>query len=157
VDVYYKKHGYPPGYRFQNSNFSHGNIIAQEDIAGGQYHNKNIGSGDFRINQSQFKILSDFLKNVSVSNSQAQVNQIGSIFVDPKDQNYAITSNQNRFQNFIFNKHAWILDSGATDHVCFDISNFTSYILNPLLLKFLTEILSLPPTLVQSFSTINLF
>jgi len=118
------------GYRFQNSNFSHANIVAQEDTLGGQDQNKNAGTGDFRITQSQFQILSDFLKNVSVSNSQAQVNQVGSISADPQDQNFVVTSNLNRFQNFIFNKHAWILDFGATDLVCFDISNFTSY--NPI-------------------------
>jgi len=52
VDVWYKKHGYPFGYRFQNSNFSHANIVAQEDTDGGQDHNKNAGSGVFHITQS---------------------------------------------------------------------------------------------------------
>jgi len=119
-----------PGYRFQNSNFSHANIVAQEDTAGGQDQNKNVGSSDFRITQSQFQIVSYFLKNVSVSNSQAQVNQVGFVSADPQDQNSAVIGNLNRFQNVILNKHAWILDSGATIHVCFDISNFTSY--NPI-------------------------
>ena len=127
VDVFYKKHGYPLGYRFQNSNFSHANIVAQEDIVGGQDHNKNAGSGDFRITQSQFQILSYFLKNVSVSNIQAQVNQVGFVSADPQNQNSAVTGNLNRFQNVILNKHAWILDFGATILVCFDISNFTSF------------------------------
>ena len=58
------------------------------------------------------------------------MNQVGSISADPQDQNSVVTGNLNRFQNFIFNKHAWILDSSATDDVCFDISNFTSY--NPI-------------------------
>ena len=71
------------GYRFQNSNFSHANIVAQEDTLGGQDQNKNAGTGDFRITQSQFQILSDFLKNVSVSNSQAQVNQVCLLYTSP--------------------------------------------------------------------------
>ena len=55
------------------------------------------------------------------------MNQVGSISVDPQDQNLAVTGNLYGFQNFIFNKHAWILDFGATNHVCFDVSNFASY------------------------------
>ena len=58
------------------------------------------------------------------------MNQVGSIYANPQDQNSVVTGNLYRFRNFIFNKHAWILDSGVTNHVCFDLSNFASY--NPI-------------------------
>ena len=68
------------------------------------------------------------------------MNQVGSISTDPQDQNSVVTGNLNRFQNFIFNKHAWILDSGAIDHVCFDMSNFTSYNpIKPIIIKLPNE------------------
>ena len=73
-----------PGYRSQYGNFSHANnVVAQEDTIGGQDQTKNDGSGDFRITQNQFQILLDFVKNVNVSNSQTQMNQVGSISADP--------------------------------------------------------------------------
>ena len=38
---------------------------------------------------------------------------------------------------FIFSFSYWIIDSGATDHICSSLSNFTSYHqINPISVKF---------------------
>jgi len=81
IDIYYKKHGYALGYRPQHGMFSQANNnVTQEENSGGLDQNKQNNIGDLRITQHQYQILSDILKNVNNSNNQVQ--QVGSIFVD---------------------------------------------------------------------------
>ncbi|XP_068499516.1 uncharacterized protein [Phaseolus vulgaris] len=119
IDVFYKKHGYPLGYRSQYGKSSQSNNISttiQEENSGNQDQNKQNNKGDFRITQHQYQILLDLLKNVNNSNNQVQVNQVGPLSADHQDQNLAVTSNIEKLQNSNFNEYTWIIDFGATDH-----------------------------------------
>jgi len=130
IDVFYKKHGYPLWYRSQYGKSSQSNNISttiQEENFGNQDQNKQNNKGDFRITQHQYQILLDLLKNVNNSNNQVQVNQVGPLSADHQDQNLAVTSNIQKLQNSNFNEYTWVVDFGDTDHVCFSLSNFTSY------------------------------
>jgi len=66
------------------------------------------------------------------------VNQVGSFAVDTSQQDRDFTSagNTHTLKNPLLNKYTWILDSGAIDHVCFTLSDFSTYHrINPILIK----------------------
>jgi len=78
----------------------------------------------------QYQVLSTLIKQNSI-NSVAnyplvQLNQVGS-FVVNKDQKDSSTGNAIFSNLYTTVKSSWILDSGATDHVCTCLSDFTSY------------------------------
>jgi len=91
-------------------------------------------NGNVQLTPVQYQILVDLFKqsqnNVETSNvGQAQVNQIESFsadyshkVVDPSSTSKLLSCN-----NLQYLKSCWILDSGATDHICISLANFVSY------------------------------
>ena len=66
------------------------------------------------------------------------MNQVGSFVSDTSQQDQDPTSagNTHTLKNPLLNKYTWILDSGATNHVCFTLSDFSTYHrINPILIK----------------------
>jgi len=66
------------------------------------------------------------------------VNQVGSLVVDTsqQDRDSSSAGNTHTLKNPLLNKYTWILDSEATDHVCFTLSDFSTYHrINPILKK----------------------
>ena len=66
------------------------------------------------------------------------MNQVGSFVVDTsqQDRDSSSAGNTHTLKNPLLNKYTWILDSEATDHVCFTLSDFSTYHrINPILKK----------------------
>jgi len=124
VDTCYKKHGYPPGYKFQNGKtYSVNNIATQEE-----YDSNNNENGDTHFTHQQYQILTNLLKQANTSAGQAQVNQVGSFVAgtSQQDRDSTSTGNTHTLKNPLLNKYTWILDSRATDYVCFTLYDFST-------------------------------
>jgi len=78
----------------------------------------------------QYQVLSALIKQNSINSvanqPPVQLNQVGSFAVN-KDQKDSSTGNAIFSNLYSTVKGSWILDSGATDHVCTCLSDFTSY------------------------------
>jgi hypothetical protein len=126
VDNCFRKHGFPPGYRFKDGT-----------VVGSKNHGQNHASAncvdsddsdvkslsDTRVatfSSEEYQALMALLKSTSKSTGEgsSQVNNITK----------CIASSYNDKQGIVPNHlDAWILDSGATDHVCAALSLFTAY------------------------------
>ncbi|XP_058008186.1 uncharacterized protein LOC131182858 [Hevea brasiliensis] len=125
VDTCYKKHGFPPGYKFKNSGSS-ANQVTVEDQSSGNTDNITI-----QVNSPSIQ---------SVPFTQEQIQQLLAL-IQPPNLTAIHTSNQVTTGNTlassslgnslvlscISRSNLWILDTGATDHICFSLSSFTSY------------------------------
>jgi len=79
----------------------------------------------------QYQSLADILKQHSngATTSQALVNQVGSFTVNspPKAAEQSPTGNVYALNDLQNAKNYWLIDSGATDHVCISLSEYFSY------------------------------
>ncbi|XP_068475074.1 uncharacterized protein [Phaseolus vulgaris] len=132
IDTCYRKHGFPPGHNFPNSRIGPLlNDVLADDVSSENFVQEQ-GNGDMRsvFTAQQCQVLSTLIKQ-NVANNVAnqppvQVNQVGSFTVDDNHKD-SPNGNANVLNFYTTIKGSWILDSGATDHVCTCLSEFTSY------------------------------
>jgi len=131
VENCYKKHGYPPGYKFSNGGKpSQINSIVSIDDVSSENCQKGQEEGNITLTPLQYQILSDIFKqskgtaNNNNMINPTQVNQVGSFSTHSAHQ---VTDQPSTGNLSIKTNSCWVLDSGATDHVCVSLSNFASY------------------------------
>ncbi|KAG8635269.1 hypothetical protein MANES_16G017966v8 [Manihot esculenta] len=126
VDTCYKKHGFPPGFKFRNSSI---NQIAVHDAP---KTNESVQSYQMPATINSGGSCAPF--------TQEQIQQLLAL-IQPSDLAVSHTTNQvstnnasvsiptgNSVSLSCFSKsHFWLLDTGATDHICFSLSLFSSY------------------------------
>ena len=132
IDTCYRKHGFPPGYNPPNSRTTPLlNAILTDDVSSENCQQEQ-GNGDMcsAFTAQQCQVLSALLKqnfaNNTTSQPSAQLNQVGSFTVDT-NRKESPTGNTILSNLYTTIKGSWILDSGATDHVCTCLSDFTTY------------------------------
>ena len=159
VDVCYKKHGYPPRDKSQYENPLKPTIsLLKRTTLVNKIRLNTIIVVIFVLLKTSFKFFQIFVKNVNISNDQAQVNQVGSISVDLQDQ-YSLSHvifidsktllSINMFEFWILVQQTMFVFPCQTLHHIIK--------LNRLLLNFQMVIWLLPLNLVQWFSMIILF
>jgi len=106
IDTFYKKHGFPPHFKFKNQNHEQNHEGSKSEVESQQ-----IG---FTLDQYQtlLALLQQFKSNDNVSSQ---------VSVTPSN----ITTQTGN--NFISSFSSWIIDSGATDHICSSLTYFASY------------------------------
>ena len=120
MDTCYKKHGYPPGYKFYNNNrTSRINSLVTTYRVFFEPCPKEHEKRDYHLTAHQLQILNDVLR-------QNQVNQVGSFSANPNAHESSSTG-KHSFTSLNHCHNSWIVDFGATDHVCIVLSAFTSY------------------------------
>jgi len=119
IDICYRRHGFPPQSKFKNHK---ANCNDNQQNHGGsrlKVHSQHIG-----LTLEQYQTLLALLQQSKSSDNVS--NQISGI---PSNT----TTHYNKFLSFF---SSWIIDSGATDHICSSLSHFTSYHpINPISVK----------------------
>jgi len=116
-----KKHGFPPHFKFKNQNYhqSHAafhNINFNNNEQNHEGSKSEVESQPIGFTPEQYQTLLALLQQVKSSdNVSSQVSVIPSNMT---------TQTGNRF---ISSFSSWIIDSGATDHICSSLTYFTSY------------------------------
>ena len=121
IEVCYKKHGYPPGHKFHNSSRpANANAVNVENEVQENVTDDSSPSFNFTAEQCQslLALIQPFANNIAPARANfASINQ-----------NTASTSQQGTTD-----VGHWILDSGATNHICHSLHYFTSYkMINPI-------------------------
>ena len=132
IDTCYKKHGFPPQFKFKNQNHdqSHTNAVFQNTSFNNNEHNhegskSKVESQQIDFTPEQYQTLLALLQQAKSSGNVP--NQVSIISSNMTTQ----TGN-----NFISSFSTWIIDSGATDHICSSLTYFTSYHrINPIYVK----------------------
>jgi len=121
IDTYYKKHDFPPHFKFKNQNHDQGhtNAVFQNFNNNEQNHEgskSKVESQQIGFTPEQYQTLLALLQQVKSSgNVSSQVSIIPSNMTTQ-------TGN-----NFISSFSSWIIDSGVTDHIGLSLTYFTSY------------------------------
>jgi hypothetical protein len=125
IDNCFRKHGFPPGYRFKDGtvvgNKAHGqaaanSVASNENIAQDKVDNR-IATFSAEEYQALMALLKSNFKNAGEGSSQ--VNNITKCIASSYSNDKQGTN-----PNFL---DTWIIDNGATDHVCAALSLFTAY------------------------------
>jgi len=120
IDTCYRRHSFPFQFKFKNLKADCNNNQQNHEGSKSEVHSQHIG---FTLEQYQtlLTLLQESKSSDNVSNQ---------IFGIPSNRT---THTGNKFlSSFI----SWIIDSGATDHICSSLSHFTSYHqINPIFLK----------------------
>ena len=109
VDTCYKKHSFPPGYKLVNNKPK--NVDLKDDG----------DNEEVRLTSKQYPALMVLIKSGNDSNESNKNSQVSNFSTNSMGQG-------NIFLN-LYNSHShnWILDLGATDHVCINLSMFSSH------------------------------
>jgi len=126
-----KKHGFPPHFKFKNKNndHSHTNAVFQNTNLNNEHNHEGskseVESQQIGFTPEQYQTLLALLQHAkSNGNVSNQVSVIPSNMSTQTDN------------NFISSFSSWIIDSGATDHICSFLTYFTSYHqINPIYVK----------------------
>ena len=109
VDTCYKKHSFPPGYKLVNNKPK--NVDLKDDG----------DNEEVRLTSKQYQALMALIKSGNDSNESNKNSQVSNISTNSMGQG-------NIFLNlYSSHSHNWILDSGATNHVCINLSMFSSH------------------------------
>ncbi|GAU26487.1 hypothetical protein TSUD_294560 [Trifolium subterraneum] len=127
VDNCFKKHGFPPGYRFRDGTIAGGknqsqpstNCVDTED-----HPSKTNVESNKRVvasfSSEEYQALMSILKNNARSAGECTSSQVNSL-------SRFVTSTSSNTIPGINSTTAWILDSGATDHVCNSLHLLTNH------------------------------
>jgi len=129
VDTCYKKHDYPPGYKSYNNNKTNQiNSLITTNGVFSEFSPKEHEKRDYQLTAHQIQIINDVLRqnNNDTPPNLIQVNQVGSFSADPNAHELSSTG-KHSFSSLNHSHNSWIVDFGATDHVCTILSTFTSY------------------------------
>ena len=129
VEVCYRKHGFPPNFKFKNQSAAH-NVLAEEteEIVDSVSPPKvdSTTNSPLSFTPEQYKSLLALLQHKNTQDSaqgtSVSVSQMSSSPLNPSGiHHFVLNCASPSFGN------SWILDSGATDHVCNSPSWFTSH------------------------------
>ncbi|MCH96371.1 flavonol sulfotransferase-like protein, partial [Trifolium medium] len=124
VDNCFRKHGFPPGYRFKD-----GTVVGSRNQGQASANYVDADESDVKstmdnrvatFSSEEYQALMALLRSnaKSAGEGPSQVNSITK----------RIASSYNDKQGIVPNHlDTWIIDSGATDHVCAALSLFTAY------------------------------
>lgn len=124
IETCYKKIGYPPGFKFRNNNTSSENCVAGDDATDSK---STQDQATATISQEEYKALMSLLcSNTATGGSDSQTGQSSSqacsiIRSPPNEGNPATCCSINSLVD------DWIIDSGASDHICSSLNWFHSY------------------------------
>jgi hypothetical protein len=118
VENCFKKHGVPPHLKKSSANSA--------ALAGGNDDSASVTTPSFT--QDQFEVLVSLIQNANLAQSSATAssNQVGSS--KNPDHSSGIHTGISCFSNNACNLGTWILDSGASHHICISLQWFQSYI-----------------------------
>ncbi|XP_019442317.1 PREDICTED: uncharacterized protein LOC109347040 [Lupinus angustifolius] len=127
IDVCYRKHSFPPNYFTNMNNIN--SYMVQEPTEDEQFTNKPTDSSTKEHNegallgltQEQHKSLVSLLEQSNTQHHNANQIVTASILHNTK------TSGNTNTCSTIWQSDPWILDMGATDHVCYSLSRFQSF------------------------------
>jgi len=135
IDTCYKKHGFPPHFKFKNQNHdhSHTNVVFHNTNLNNEQNHEGskseVESQLIGFTPEQYQTLLALLQQ-----TKSNDNVSNQVFVIPSNMS---TQTGN---NFIFSFSSWIIDSDATDHICSSLTYFTSYYqINPIYVKLPNE------------------
>lgn len=131
VDNCYFKYGFPPGYRTKEQanamNISTDSAVSTQKSANS--YSGSTSDNNMQISKEDFHQLMALLHS---SKKEASTSGHHSI-----DQNQHVVSTISQSGNTLNSAFLWILDSGASDHVCPHIKFFSSiHIVDPISIKF---------------------
>ncbi|MCH79973.1 retrovirus-related Pol polyprotein from transposon TNT 1-94 [Trifolium medium] len=118
VDNCFVKHGFPPGYRQKGKNQSSYQGSSQSQVNNASNDSAptmDSSSSSFGFTQEEFQSIRALLQQ---SKSTPTVN---SVSTSPFVMNSYSSNNNGKHSSL------WILDTGATDHISFNLASFTSY------------------------------
>ncbi|XP_021690165.1 retrovirus-related Pol polyprotein from transposon RE1 [Hevea brasiliensis] len=133
VDTCHKKHGFSPGYKFKNSG-SYANQATVEDQSSGNTDNapSQVNSPSIQrvpFTQEQIRQLLVLIQPYLTAIHTSKQVTTGNTLASSSPGNSLVLS-------CIFKSNLWILDIGATHHICFSLSSFTSCKkINPIFVK----------------------
>ena len=126
VDTCYKKHGFPPSYKFTNWTSQANNMITADTFS--ELFPKEQDVKGIQLTSQQCQFLTNILRQQNLEDPalHTQINQVGTISTNeiPNTEH----SSTGKFLSSLSSiKEYWIIDSGATDHVCHNLNVFTTY------------------------------
>jgi len=132
IDTCYKKHGFPPHFKFKNQNHdqNHVNAVSQNAYSNNDKQNHEGSKAEIQSQQISFTPEQYQTLLALLQQSKSNGNVSNQVSVIPSN---TTTHTGNKF---ISSFSSWILDSGATDHICSSLTHFTSYHqINPISVK----------------------
>jgi hypothetical protein len=135
IDTCFKKHGYPPGFRFRDGTVvgkSHGgSSINNLESVNEDVETKSNVDGDNHVpsfSHEEYRALMALLKSSkSEASSSHQINSFSTHIASSSSNVQQGTVISASCFSVVSSLDTWILDSGATDHVCSSLSLFTKY------------------------------
>ncbi|WVZ16874.1 hypothetical protein V8G54_009856 [Vigna mungo] len=122
IDVCFKKHGYPPGYKFSDNKPGQINNVStvRDATQPNELDPDHSSTETIKITPQQYQILAE-LFNKSESNApNVHINQVGTLSTNTSPGNIVSTLH-------VHSDNTWLLDSGATDHICISLKIFSFY------------------------------
>jgi hypothetical protein len=135
IDTCFKKHGYPPGFRFRD-----GTVVGSKAHGGSSINNvdcdteegvaKPAVENDSRVaalSTEEYQALMALLKSSKIeASSSHQINSLKNVASSSSNTQQGTVISASCF-SIVGSLDTWILYSGATDHVCYSLSLFTKY------------------------------
>nr|KYP39800.1 hypothetical protein KK1_038865 [Cajanus cajan] len=123
IDVCYKKHGFPPGFKFKNPKYANrsANLSIIENIEDADIINTSRQDQKFGFIAEQYQNLLALLPQNSNDNDTNHIDT-AQVNLSSVQQHSTIPTHNGKILNT-----KWILDTGATDQICFSLTCFTSY------------------------------
>jgi hypothetical protein len=130
VENCFKKHGFPPGYRFRDGTIagsrgpsqSSANCVDAEDVTVKSTPDDTDNRVVASFSQDEYQALLALLKSTPKSAGESSSSQVHSF-----SRCIASSTSNDKQGTASLSFTTWILDSGATDHVCASLELFTSY------------------------------
>nr|KYP33713.1 hypothetical protein KK1_045413 [Cajanus cajan] len=123
IDVCYKKHGFPPSFKFKNPKYANrsANLSIIENIEDADIINTSRQEQKFGFIAKQYQTLLALLPQNSNDNDTNHIDTT-QVNLSSVQQHSIILTHNGKILNT-----KWILDTGATDHIFFSLTCFTSY------------------------------
>ena len=125
VDTCYKKHGFPSGYEFTNRTSEANNMFTTNPSY--ESFSKEQDVKVIQLTSQQCQFLTNILRQQNLEDlaPHAQINQVSTFYADTIT-NTEQSSTGKFLPSLSAIKESWLVDSGATDHVCHNLSAFTT-------------------------------
>jgi hypothetical protein len=112
VDNCFFKNGFPTNYKFKNKQTASVNSVSTKDSTATS--SGNASQPNLILSNKDYAMLADMLKKIKLESNDHSVNSI----------THNTTTHHDNMGNL--SNSFWIIDSGATDHVCNDLNHFSS-------------------------------
>ncbi|WVZ10188.1 hypothetical protein V8G54_014718 [Vigna mungo] len=122
IDICFKKHGYPPGHKFSTKPGQVHNVLSSTNVDNQlkSLDTERSSLETIQLTPQQYQILAELFKQSTTNNSNVHINQVDTVSTNLSPGNIVSISQMH-------SSNIWLLDSGATDHVCISLESFTSY------------------------------